>query len=86
MASKSFKKNLSNNLNPALQFISTHETAIEMNNNSHPTVTKTLAEFKSRRLQLLIKPSLYNQVKAMAEACGKSVNDFIHTVLEDFVS
>ena len=39
------------------------------------------AEAKSRRLQLLIQPSLYEEVKARAEAEGTSVNDQISTLL-----
>lgn len=39
-------------------------------------------ESKSKRLQLVIQPSLYEKVKYKAESCGVSVNDFIHQVLE----
>lgn len=39
-------------------------------------------EKKTRRLQLLIQPSVYEAVKQKAMAQGKSVNDYIHTLLE----
>lgn len=39
-------------------------------------------EKKTRRLQLLIKPSLYNAVKAKADAEGQSVNECINAILE----
>ena len=38
-------------------------------------------EFKSRRLQLLIQPSLYEAIKDRAEAEGLSVNEEIHNLL-----
>ena len=40
-------------------------------------------EKKSRRLQLLLKPSIYDAVKRRAEGEGVSVNDLINTILED---
>ena len=39
-------------------------------------------EAKSRRLQLLIQPSLYNAVKARADAEGVSVNEEIGELLK----
>ena len=42
-------------------------------------------EPRSRRLQLLISPTLYNHVKAKAEAAGQSVNEYINHVLTDAV-
>lgn len=41
------------------------------------------AEAKSRRLQLLIQPSLYEAVKARAAEEGTSVNDQISSLLRD---
>ena len=38
-------------------------------------------EYKSRRLQLLIQPSLYEEIKDRAEAEGLSVNEEIHNLL-----
>ena len=39
-------------------------------------------EVKSRRLQLVLQPSLYEKVKAKAAADGVSINEFVHRVLE----
>ena len=39
-------------------------------------------ETKSRRLQLLVQPSLYDAIKARATAEGQSVNELVHSILE----
>ena len=43
-------------------------------------------EKRSKRLQLLLQPSLYAQVKNMAKDEGYSVNDLIHRLLEQAVN
>ena len=40
-------------------------------------------ETKSRRLQLLMQPSLHDRIKARAAAEGLSVNEYIHKALEE---
>ena len=40
-------------------------------------------EKRSKRLQLLVQPSLYDKVKAQAETEDCSVNNYIHRVLEE---
>ena len=50
-----------------------------------PEGMRLVPETKSRRLQLLIRPTLYNHVKAKAEAAGQSVNEYINHVLTDAV-
>lgn len=40
-------------------------------------------ENKSRRLQLLVKPSTVEKLKARAKQDGTSVNDIVNTILED---
>jgi hypothetical protein len=40
-------------------------------------------ETKSRRLQLLVQPSLHAKLKARAETESKSINDLVHSILED---
>lgn len=42
-------------------------------------------EYKSRRLQLLIKPSLHNKLKEIAELNQVSVNELINQVLQNFI-
>lgn len=39
-------------------------------------------ETKSRRMQLLVQPSLYDAIKARATAEGRSVNELVHAILE----
>lgn len=39
-------------------------------------------ETKSRRLQLVLQPSLYNRVKKAAQKEGKSVNEYVHYILD----
>ena len=79
------KKSFTNNLNPAMSFIS---SPVE----EQPTLAKPpegykvnpqYIEKKTRRLQLVLQPSLYERVKARAEQSGSSVNDYIHSILEE---
>ena len=42
-------------------------------------------ETKSRRLNLLIQPSLHDRIKDIAKGRGASVNDTIHQILQDYV-
>ena len=86
---KSFKADLS----PAMQFISTPIEETEERKSSPGTenapegykVNPLYIEKRSKRLQLLVQPSLYDKIKAQADAESCSVNDFIHRVLEDAV-
>lgn len=39
-------------------------------------------ETKSRRMQLLVQPSLYEAIKARALKEGQSVNELVHSILE----
>jgi hypothetical protein len=41
-------------------------------------------ETRSRRLNLLIQPSLHNRIKELASAKNTSVNDLIHVILEEY--
>ena len=77
------KKSFKNEFNPALQFISSPES--EENQEPQNTPAKRspqYAETKSKRLQLLMQPTLHDKLKEMAEQKGTSVNDLIHTILE----
>lgn len=87
MAKKTFKDN------PALQFISTAEEEQEVTpEQKAPTTAKApegyklnplYVETKSRRLQLVLQPSLYDRVKARAKASGLSVNEYCHQILDE---
>lgn len=69
--------------NPALNFISNPvQGPREADRTAAPPATPA-TEAKTRRLQLLLRPSLYDRVKARAERDGTSVNEYINSVLED---
>lgn len=40
-------------------------------------------ETRSKRLQLLIQPSLYEKLRSRADREGRSVNDLVHYLLEE---
>lgn len=80
------KKSFKAELNPAMQFISTPTEEAVTRDKEAPEgykVNPLYIEKRSKRLQLLVQPSLYNKIKAQADAEGCSVNDFIHRLLED---
>jgi len=88
------KKSFKGDINPAMQFISipAEEAAEPTGSIAKPTQSKApegyklnplYIETKSRRLQLLMQPSLYAKLKARASAEGKSINTIIHAILED---
>lgn len=88
MAKKTFKANLEGIENPALQFISgvlngIEKTEITQKENAVPERFKIVPEAKSRRLQLLLQPSLYTRIKAKAKEERASVNETIHNILND---
>lgn len=82
--------------NPALQFISTAETETRQEERELPAsqakpaekppegykLNPLYVETKSRRLQLVLQPSLYDRVKAGAAAAGLSVNEYVHQILD----
>lgn len=83
--------------NPALQFISAAEPKKIRQEERKPTaqpkpaekppagckINPLYVETKSRRLQLVLQPSLYDKVKAGATAAGLSVNEYVHQILEN---
>ena len=95
MAKKSFKDS-----NPALQFISQaqEEEAPAHNkqdtqdtyNKPKPTGPKPKAkakeETKSKRLNLLLQPSVLIDVEKIAAMKRTSVNDLINTLLKEFIT
>lgn len=92
------KKTFINKDNPAMSFIS--QSSIEAVDGkparaSKPTGAKKapagykpnpeFIETKSKRVQILIQPSVYDAVKARAKAEGISVNEAISTALKEYV-
>lgn len=86
MAKKNFKDN------PALQFISTADPAEPTQDTAEPAPQYPMKrnplyiETKSRRVQLMFQPSLYNKIKALATEQGKSINDTIHSILDEHIN
>lgn len=46
---------------------------------------QSCTETKSKRLQLLIQPSLLDELKGKAIAANRSVNDLVHMILEEAI-
>ena len=75
------KKSFSAQNNPALAYISQQqEPTKEVPEGYKPN--PLYIETKSRRMQLLVQPSLYDAIKARATAEGVSVNELVHSILE----
>lgn len=75
-------------LNPALQFISSTEAVTKPEPGKQQTrfvFNTPERETKSRRLQMLIKPSTYDRIKEKADAAGTSVNNYINALLEYYL-
>ncbi len=77
--------------NPAMQFISTPAPEGEepvQGGESIQEVPKgfkpdpRFVETKSRRVQLLMQPSLHEALKARAKHEGQSVNELVHSLLD----
>lgn len=48
-------------------------------------VNHAFVETKSKRVQLLMQPTLHARIKEAAAAHGMSFNDFVHKILENAV-
>lgn len=89
MAKKSFKDN------PALRLISApdedsqeHEEQISISETIVKApegykINPVYVETKSRRLQLILQPSLFERVKSGANTSGLSVNEYVHQILDN---
>ena len=93
MAKKSF---LSSKDNPTLSYISkdtiaaaTEESGEEQlyfEGTEPPAGYKIDPKFiekRTKRVQLVLQPSLYNRVKDASRAAGMSLNDYVHKLLEE---
>lgn len=83
------KKDFKVGENPALTYISgtqTQQTGSKYNTDNTDDTLPTLAtdETKSKRLNLLLYPSLFENLKKIAVMQRTSVNDLINTVLNDY--
>lgn len=82
------KKSFKADLNPAMQFISTPAEEAPATTTTAPApagykVNPLYIETKSKRLQLLVQPSLLEKLKGKAKAEERSVNDLVHSILEE---
>lgn len=95
MSKKSFT-----DANPAMAFISTAENTedfaltqptkeeLETKENSSSVPMKRNPEYietKSKRVQMLMQPSLYDAIKKEAKAKDISVNEMMHEILKNHV-
>lgn len=87
MAKKSFKDN------PALQFISApaEEAATPAFQPEQPAgvpmkPNPLYIETRSKRLNLLVQPSLHSKIKDIAKVKDVSINELIHKALEEYVN
>lgn len=84
MAKKEFKTN------PAMQFISAPEEEKEAPRKEAEAPTAPegyvlVREGKSARMQLLIRPTTKQKLKALADAKGVSVNDLANTIFDEYI-
>lgn len=84
--SKSFRASIDTD-NPAMRFISAPIDTIVDDRQTRPPegfkLNPFYVETKSRRLQLLMQPSLYDKIKQKSAERGVSVNELVHSVLEE---
>lgn len=92
MTQKSFKKN-----NPALSFITSaqeeveapaQETAPQIKETSKPEGYKLNPEYietKSKRVQLLLQPSVVESMKDLARKKGLSLNEAVNEAIKDYL-
>ncbi len=90
MKKKSFRNDLEGIQNPAMSFIS-KDSIERAEGKTYPeqSTKQTGAasgymkeERKTKRVQLLITPSLYAAIKEKAEAAGTSTNNYINYILK----
>ena len=80
MSKKTFKAN------PAMQFINTAESKGVPTPEIDPkNVYYVAIEKKNRKMNLLFRQSLYDQIASMAESEGLSMNEYIHRILENHI-
>ena len=70
--------------NPALRFLSVPEEEEKASGKAPDgyKLNPMYVETRSRRLQLVLQPSLYEKVRERATAEKISVNEYIHRILE----
>lgn len=83
MAKKSFKESVQAVESPASAFISKpNEEPVQKNNGS----AEGKQENKSVRINLLFRPSTKKNIEKLAYVNRTSINDFINTVMDEYIS
>jgi len=83
------KKSFKEDINPAMQFISppSLEAGPEASEAGNPPAghkaNPLYIETKSRRVQLLMQPSLHKKLKDRADSEGTSLNELVHSLLDN---
>lgn len=74
--------------NPALKFLNTDNTQYTHNTDNADTTQNAhnTQETKSKRLNLLLYPSVLDDLKKIATMQRRSVNDLINEVLSDYIT
>jgi predicted HicB family RNase H-like nuclease len=86
MPKKSFK-----NINPANAFISSTQTSEDthLTDNTHNThnehKTHNTVETKSKRLNLILRPSLFKEFTKVAHMKRTSVNDLLNQLMTEYI-
>ena len=82
-------KNFKTEIDPEMTFISPKEEDVPAEEKKADKeapagfkMNPMYIETKTKRVQLLMQPSVYEAVKARASGEGKSVNECIHSILE----
>lgn len=74
--------------NPALQFISEQPTQEATESGTQPPegyrVNPLYIEKKTKRVQLVLQPSLYAKAEAAARNAGISFNELVHRALQNY--
>lgn len=95
------KKSFTGISNPAERFISMPEVEEQrtVNTSTEPETRPAMGEkppkgykynplyveTKSRRLQLLVKPSVHEAIKERASTLGVSLNELVNTILQEYI-
>ncbi len=97
MAKKDFKAQAAAQLDPITQFISAAEqeppTITTPAADAEPTaeikegykINPLYVEKKTKRVQLVMQPSLYERAKEASQAAGLSFNDYVHKALKSYL-
>lgn len=93
MSKKNFAEQLNPAINPAMQFVTPQQPAEDQHTGpiSRADVTPPpgfklnpmFIENRSRRIVLMVQPSMHQKIKARADAVGISMNQFLNDLISD---